>query len=289
MKKKIIAAVLGILLISATVVSTALADITPPLSEGTSQSAPETQPEDSAQPGEESQTEQSEEPEQAPQKQPADPEQWQENLYSYFQDGIDRGYLSKINIVNKLFTYPERMVYLNEPVTTVNHWISPDDNEPTFLPYTTTVRKAWHTKSLEGTGFDVSDVGYFSETDDADEDGTLTTGKSYLFVEMTVKNESDERQEIYLNGSRVSLLPGTGVETMPPEARLLDNWQYPPESGSHFRYIFEPQEETTFTLGYIVEDEYLDLPELFISTPGVNYGEDNGPARYILLNQQKPD
>lgn len=185
------------------------------------------------------------------------------------------------------FAYPDRVFNKGETVETwYREHTGPNPEDVIELPYTMTVTGVRSSKEIAPyTYSDFSTYGLVGQEAQEDQNGTLHGDVSYLFVEMTIHNQSDQKLELYLNNSYLMTLPENEDWLHYDTPRLLDNWQYPPASGSYFLYEFEPGEESQFTLGYLIDDDYIDRPDLVVSIGGPGANWDDGTERFVRLNQ----
>ncbi len=104
-----------------------------------------------------------------------------------------------------------------------------------------------------------------------DEAGNLTSDDTYVFIRITIKNESDSVREELVNGVKLRPLVDGEFTLGGIEMRYFEQG-LDPDAREFFYYTFQPHEEATFDLGYIVEDEALEQYEFcfVINMRGVN-------------------
>ena len=132
-----------------------------------------------------------------------------------------------------------------------------------------------------------ADFNYWGEEMDAD--GTLTGGKSYLFVMVSCKNNGDAAQEVLLNSNGFVIIDEKGqLSESSTEARYISKKQEGNENPvKAFHYLLNPGEETGMVeIGYIIEDSIInDSADLYycIGLQGSQLG--NSKNRYIEVTK----
>jgi len=90
-------------------------------------------------------------------------------------------------------------------------------------------------------------------------DGSLEDGYSYVIVNMTMKNNSNQKIEIYLNSFCICSIDDNGNYQAMYKAEMCafndsNNSQRDINSKGYFKYDFIPDRETTFDFLYIVDE-----------------------------------
>jgi hypothetical protein len=105
-------------------------------------------------------------------------------------------------------------------------------------------------------GVSADDIYYSNETVGAD--GQLSTGNKYYFVSITITNESNEANELYLDSSFIAVLDSDNNEVArSEELRYAASEGQKPNDHSKkdfARAVLSANESRTFTLGYIMSD-----------------------------------
>lgn len=119
-----------------------------------------------------------------------------------------------------------------------------------------------------------------------DNQGNITNNYSYIIVNLTIQNDMDYPQEtLFLNSCYLLGKNEKGDYIDKFEAMLFDK-RLDVESKDYFHYPLKPKESVTFNLGFIAQDEDLDLyknkMDLIINNSGTNKLDDEN-VRIIPL------
>lgn len=112
------------------------------------------------------------------------------------------------------------------------------------------------------------DIIYFDDRNKIDEYGTLITPTTYLFVTMDIYNNTDKEITFSWNSASLCLLDNDNKV----QNKEIDNssWEACYRSGGesnhtkeYFLQTIQPGETITGTVGYIVEDEWVNSQQLY--------------------------
>ncbi|MDD4700182.1 MAG: hypothetical protein PHV07_08015 [Oscillospiraceae bacterium] len=102
---------------------------------------------------------------------------------------------------------------------------------------------------------------YLGEATDAE--GTLTSAQTYAFVTMNITNLTNKKQEYYLCDSNFILLDeNLNFTTSFIEAHYRSG-DADIKSKEYFKQTFNPNETTTYTIGYILDDTIANADNLY--------------------------
>lgn len=133
---------------------------------------------------------------------------------------------------------------------------------------------------------DQSLINYFDE--ERDEDGNLTGAQSYIFINLTIKNVSEERREELVNKDFVRITEDLILLETGAEARYNDNPQPGSTAFDAHHFFLEPGESATFEEIYIIDDEYL-TDELCFLVGAAGSDGDNARNRFINVGSEIGD
>ena len=138
------------------------------------------------------------------------------------------------------------------------------------------------TKTKELGEYTKEQVEYFNG-EEVDENGTLISDHSYIFINMTIENTSNAPIERTINSCGIIAGNDSIALGYTEEMRFFDKG-LDAKSRDYFHYTLEENKKQTFNVGFIVKDENLDSNKLtmIINNHGT-YPYDEA-VRYILLH-----
>lgn len=121
-------------------------------------------------------------------------------------------------------------------------------------------------------GITKNDVTYFYEQ--ADEVGILEDEYTYIFADISIKNDTAETKVIYLSGGSFSIInENQDIIASTSELRYRSNYESIDETKKDYnRCEFEPGEEKQLVLGYIAENNLVEQDSLYYTINLYGYG-----------------
>lgn len=121
-------------------------------------------------------------------------------------------------------------------------------------------------------GVDKDEVIYFSES--VDDAGNILDDHTYLFGTVTISNDLDETQDIYLNSCRFVVLDGENkIIANSGELRHRSAGDSEMITRDFAKASLAAHESKEFTVGYIMDDSEMETGDLFFIADSTIYGE----------------
>lgn len=144
--------------------------------------------------------------------------------------------------------------------------------------------KVHSSKSLPN-GISKDKIKYFNSIGETiDEQGNLTSGHTYIFIEIDITNLSNAPKEVNLSGlGKLRQLDESyaPISPMIMEARYVSNADKSVEDKDYFNTILQANEDKSFTIGYIVDDSIINENNLYY----VLDNQENLKAYKVELNR----
>lgn len=144
-----------------------------------------------------------------------------------------------------------------------------------------TINSIEFSKALGGR--DQSLINYFNEELDAS--GNLLGAQSYIFINITIKNTTDETREELVNKDFVRVTDDLQLLETGAEARYNENPQPDHSVANRHHFFLAPGESATFEEIYIIDDEHL-TGELHYLLGDAGSDGDNARNKFICVGDK---
>lgn len=175
---------------------------------------------------------------------------------------------------------PKKMLTVNEDcVFSIDEIVTAQD-------FTYKINKVTVTK--DSGGIPQSSFTYLTddETAQMDANGLLTGDKSYVFVNISIKNNLSENVAANVGNSSIGIL--NKIERgSSSELRYIDKREY--GGTAYYHFDFKAGEEKALTFGYILNDSSVTDPSLWLTLNMHGYsqnGQDSDKIKYFALNSK---
>lgn len=132
-------------------------------------------------------------------------------------------------------------------------------------------------------GISKEDVIYFYEQ--ADENGRLEEGYTYIFADITITNTTEEEKVVYLScGDYVNIDDKNNIVDATSELRYRSAYESSDATRrDYYRCVFRPKEEKQLELGYIAPESLVQQKHLLYSINLYGTGTESDDIRAIKV------